>query len=122
MSQIKSIEVEPLPSLTDQCDCYLNDTNKYTYHSISLPVSHAEEDIPAIFRMSYMWYSFISAALTFVIGAIVSVGVEFFLNRSLKSNEKSDKTAIDKNGQYKISTISEPIKEKNGNINEAFEV
>lgn len=119
MAQIKNMEVEPLPSLVENCNCQFNETIKYEYDtSLHLLTIQAENDIPAIFRLSYMWYSFIAAFLTIAIGTIVSIGFDLFVTESNTDIPKKN----EKTSSYTVTTIKEPTKDKDGTINLAFEV
>lgn len=74
MALLKNGEVEPLPLQIDTCECLapnstmavnlMDETNDVTTNS------------PAIYRISYMWYSFLGCALTILLGLFISTLTE----------------------------------------------
>lgn len=70
MSQIKNGEPEVLPTSLATCDCYQN--NSTTSTTIFEIITDQSNDISPIYRISYMWYSFMSAVLTVAFGMAIS--------------------------------------------------
>ncbi|GAB0089909.1 sodium-coupled monocarboxylate transporter 1 [Sergentomyia squamirostris] len=69
MAQLSNQEPEPLPTSMEACECFLNATED--------AIMSAEDDQDAdlgfpLFRISYMWYSFLGMALTVVLSILVS--------------------------------------------------
>lgn len=69
MALLKNGEVEPLPLQIDTCKCIApNSTMAEMLHD----VTNDGTDSPAIYRISYMWYSFLGCALTVLLGLFIS--------------------------------------------------
>lgn len=93
MSLMNNVEPEPLPTLLDKCDCFVNATEPTIIEDM------APSATLAIFRLSYMWYSFFGCALTIVFGLIISVITEkvaatriFYLTQH--QNDRNDNGAV----------------------------
>lgn len=73
MALLQNGEVEPLPLSLDTCDCFVSNSTMTTdVHEINDTANKS----PAIFRISYMWYSFLGTSLTILIGLFVSTFTE----------------------------------------------
>lgn len=73
MALLQNGDVEPLPLLSDTCNCFLSNTTiKADFHEIASNTNNS----PAIFRISYMWYSFLGTVLTILIGLLISTFTE----------------------------------------------
>lgn len=66
MAQLSNVEPTPLPSSLLKCECYSNET-------MPLEVENVPNDTPAIYRISYIWYSFLGAILTILFGLLISI-------------------------------------------------
>lgn len=71
MALLKNGEVEPLPLLIDTCECIAS--NSTMAENLNGPISNTS---PAIYRISYMWYSFLGCALTVLLGLFISTLTE----------------------------------------------
>lgn len=74
MALLKNGEVEPLQLLTDTCECIASNTTIAT-NSMNA-ASSTNNSNPAIYRISYMWYSFLGTALTVLLGLLISTLTE----------------------------------------------
>ncbi|XP_037043757.1 sodium-coupled monocarboxylate transporter 1-like [Bradysia coprophila] len=66
MAQLNNVEPTPLPSSLTKCECYSNET-------MPIEVEVTPTEVPALYRISYIWYSFLGAVLTILFGLIISV-------------------------------------------------
>lgn len=69
MSQFQNTEPIELPSSTESCSCFSNETK--AGFEMKLLQENPDDTFP-LFRISYMWYSCISSLLTFFLGIIFS--------------------------------------------------
>lgn len=95
MSLINNVEPEPLPTVLDKCECFLNATEPAIIENVAPPVTLA------IFRLSYMWYSFFGCALTIVFGLVISKITEkvaatriFYLTQHQQERSNGDNGAV----------------------------
>lgn len=70
MALLKNGEVEPLPLQIDTCKCIAPNSTMATNFTDDI------NDSPAIYRISYMWYSFLGCALTILLGLFISTLTE----------------------------------------------
>lgn len=73
MALLKNGEVEPLPLLTDMCDCIASNSTMAMHATTN---ANDDSNTSAIFRISYMWYSFLGTALTVLLGLFISTLTE----------------------------------------------
>lgn len=74
MSLIYNVEPESLPTVMDNCNCFVN-TTKPTVMVENISSTN-NNDVFVLFRLSYMWYSFFGCALTIIFGLIISIITE----------------------------------------------
>lgn len=65
MAQLNNVEPTPLSSSLSECECYSNET-------MLAEGEPTPTEVPALYRISYIWYSFLGAVLTVLFGLIIS--------------------------------------------------
>ncbi|KAJ6633155.1 Sodium-coupled monocarboxylate transporter 1, partial [Pseudolycoriella hygida] len=66
MAQLNNVDPTPLSSSITQCECSSNETEPLEFQT-------EETDISPIYRISYIWYSFLGAVLTVLLGLTISL-------------------------------------------------
>ncbi|XP_059613667.1 sodium-coupled monocarboxylate transporter 2 [Phlebotomus argentipes] len=104
MAQLTSQDVEPLPTSMEACECFLNTTAD----ALSAGEQEMDSGFP-LFRISYMWYSFLGMALTVVLSLLLSWVSETVQRRRILRITKSSQVTNDLHrGSISISVIQPP--------------
>ncbi|XP_031617957.1 sodium-coupled monocarboxylate transporter 1 [Contarinia nasturtii] len=74
MALLQNAEVEPLELSLNTCDCFVS--NSTTHQNVPQQNTGTSLYSPAIFRISYMWYSFLGTVLTILLGLLISTITE----------------------------------------------
>lgn len=108
MAQVKGTETPALTSSIESCNCYYNATRD----AIEKEMLNDNEDVSPLFRLSYMWYSFISTVLTVILGMLFSWLVDCieFYRENKAMAQKTDDLVI--NGE-KVESYLKSSKESN---------
>ncbi|XP_055688291.1 sodium-coupled monocarboxylate transporter 2-like [Lutzomyia longipalpis] len=72
MAQLTNQDVVPLPTSMESCECFLNTTDTAMDAVPGGSGTQDEDSGFPLFRISYMWYSFLGMALTLVLSLIFS--------------------------------------------------